>query len=180
MMYSPRPFLAALLVLAAATTAAEEATAPTPPAVLGEFKRSLMQALQVGMASGIAPAIEACRVAAPELAASLGGEGVRIGRSSHRLRNPDNAPPAWLVPLMDAYLADADDRRPRQVALPDGRTGYTEPILLKPMCVTCHGERLAPDVAEAIAVRYPEDAATGFKAGELRGVFWVEYPTPEP
>jgi hypothetical protein len=31
-------------------------------------------------------------------------------------------------------------------------------------------------VAEALARYYPQDAATGFDAGELRGWFWVVVP----
>ena len=31
-----------------------------------------------------------------------------------------------------------------------------------------------PAVAERVRERYPDDAARGFKVGELRGVFWAE------
>ena len=33
--------------------------------------------------------------------------------------------------------------------------------------------RCVPDVAAHIAQAYPEDQATGFEVGDLRGVFWV-------
>ena len=54
--------------------------------------------------------------------------------------------------------------------------GYVEPIMVQPMCLVCHGEALQPGVAAQIDERYPEDRATGFKAGDFRGVFWVEFP----
>jgi hypothetical protein len=40
----------------------------------------------------------------------------------------------------------------------------------------CHGpkEQLIPEVKEQLAKLYPEDSATGFSEGELRGWFWVE------
>jgi hypothetical protein len=40
----------------------------------------------------------------------------------------------------------------------------------------CHGpsESLAPDIKEKLATLYPQDQATGFSEGELRGWFWVE------
>jgi hypothetical protein len=44
------------------------------------------------------------------------------------------------------------------------------------LCLTCHGESLAPELAAAIARDYPGDAATGFKSGELRGAFRVVWP----
>ena len=45
------------------------------------------------------------------------------------------------------------------------------------LCTTCHGESISPGIASAIAERYPDDEATGFAVGDLRGVFWVEFPT---
>jgi hypothetical protein len=99
-----------------------------------------------------------------------------VGRASHRLRNPANVPPEWVAPILDAYVASSADRAPRAVPLADGRWGYVEPILLQPPCLACHGETLAPDVASRIAALYPDDRATGFRVGDLRGVFWIEYP----
>ena len=44
------------------------------------------------------------------------------------------------------------------------------------MCTACHGEAIAPEVKAALAQSYSEDQATGFKPGQLRGIFWVELP----
>jgi len=143
---------------------------------LAPFKRDLQAALAQGLAEGPVEAIAVCRLKAPEIARALSHDGVRVGRASHRLRNPANAPPAWVAPILDAYLASPADRAPRLVSLPDARSGYVEPILLQPPCLTCHGETLAPAVATRIAELYPEDRATGFRVGELRGVFWIELP----
>ena len=65
------------------------------------------------------------------------------------------------------------------VALGAGRIGYAEPIFMKPLCVTCHGEALAAPVRERIAELYPEDRATGFRVGDFRGLFWAEFPAGE-
>ena len=43
-----------------------------------------------------------------------------------------------------------------------------------PLCLTCHGAALSPDVEAALAESYPEDHATGYSAGDLRGAFVVE------
>ena len=94
-----------------------------------------------------------------------------------RLRNPANAPREWVAPLLDAYVAGEVDA-PRAVALRDGRVGYVEPIHTQALCLTCHGAALAEPVAERIAKLYPEDEATGFSEGDLRGLFWAEFPPP--
>ena len=77
---------------------------------------------------------------------------------------------------MAAYAARPGEREPRSVRLAEDRWGYVEPILLQPPCLACHGEALAPDLAARIAELYPADRATGFRVGELRGVFWIELP----
>ncbi|MBW2376809.1 MAG: DUF3365 domain-containing protein [Deltaproteobacteria bacterium] len=47
---------------------------------------------------------------------------------------------------------------------------------MQPLCVTCHGAELPPDLRARLAELYPEDQATGYAAGDFRGVFWVELP----
>ena len=102
-----------------------------------------------------------------------------MGRTSHRLRNPANSAPDWVDVALRTYLDENTDRAPRVVPLPDDREGYVEPIMVKPFCLACHGEILAPDVAAQIKELYPDDEATGFEVDDLRGVFWVEYPAAE-
>jgi hypothetical protein len=140
------------------------------------FKQDLQQALKGGLEEGPAEAIQVCRVKAPGIADALSVDGVRMGRSSHKLRNPDNTAPDWAGPIMQAYLDDASSREPRVVELDGDRRGYVEPIVAQPLCLTCHGSELAPEVAAQLAELYPDDKATGFEAGDLRGVFWLEFP----
>jgi hypothetical protein len=64
-------------------------------------------------------------------------------------------------------------------SLADGRVGHVEAIFMQSLCLTCHGESLAMDVADEIKRRYPQDEAIGFKPGELRGIFWLEFPATE-
>lgn len=144
-------------------------------AILQPFRNDLQQALKTGMAENPVTAIDYCQVLAPGLATDLSHDGVRVGRSSDRLRNPRNAAEPWMQMQLEYYRTHPDDRSPRTVALPDGRTGYAEPIWVQPMCLACHGEVLAPAVAERIRSQYPQDRATGYRAGELRGIFWVEF-----
>jgi hypothetical protein len=167
-----------VLVLAGVATAAQAGDETSrAAAVLKPFKQQLQQALREGLAEGPVEAIGACRLRAPEIAASLSKDGVRVGRTSHKLRNPANASPSWVAPVLARYLAEPKGARtPSSVALPDGRSGYVEPIVTQPLCLTCHGESIAPALAARIRALYPEDRATGFREGDLRGVFWVELP----
>lgn len=141
------------------------------------FKQQLKQALLDGLAEGPDSAVAACKVEAPRIAAELSVDGVALGRSSHKLRNPENAGPDWVAPILDAYVATTGDLAPRSVSLPEGRFGYVEPIVIQPLCLTCHGDVQDPALLEQIETDYPQDRATGFALGELRGVFWVEYPS---
>ncbi|MEQ8495287.1 MAG: DUF3365 domain-containing protein [Gammaproteobacteria bacterium] len=154
-------------------------TAATPlargAALVAPFKRALMGALSGALAEGPVGAIDVCRVTAPALADASSDATVRVGRASDRLRNPDNAAPPWVAPLLAAYVDGSRVREPASVSLGNGRHGYVEPIGVKPMCLGCHGSELSPEVAARLDARYPSDAARGYAVGDLRGVFWVEF-----
>ena len=144
-------------------------------ALLAPFKADLKAALIDGMQEGPAAAIAVCSEQAPAIAERLSVHGVRMGRSSHRLRNPDNAPPDWLRSTIDGYATQAVELAPRVIDLGGGRSGYVEPIVMQPLCLTCHGETLSPEIAASLLAKYPDDQATGFAEADFRGVFWVEF-----
>jgi hypothetical protein len=139
------------------------------------FKQQLMQALQRGLEQGPAQAIDVCRLEAPAIATAASVNGVAIGRTSFRLRNPANAPTVWQQTGLRHYQ-QSEDREPMLINLEDGRVGYMEPIVTAPMCLACHGSELSADVKDALSAHYPADQAAGFSAGDLRGIFWVTVP----
>jgi hypothetical protein len=145
-------------------------------ALLAPFKTALMQELVEGLEAGPVAAIGVCRLRAPAIADVLAVDGVRVGRRRHRLRNPANSAPDWVRPLLDRYRDTPTVRGPMVVPLGDGRSGYVEPIMVQPLCLGCHGSALEPAVIDALATMYPDDRATGYELGDLRGVFWVEFP----
>jgi hypothetical protein len=164
------------LALAVLPTHAQDAELARGAELLTPFKQDLQRALKSGLAEGPAGAIQVCRVKAPGIADALSTGGVRMGRSSHKLRNPDNTAPDWVSPIMQQYLDDPSSRAPQAIELADNRWGYVEPIIVQPLCLTCHGSELAPEIAARVSELYPEDRATGFETGDLRGVFWLEFP----
>lgn len=168
--------ISAVLFVVVSVAIADEATGTRGAEILAPFKAELKAALLEGLAEGPAAAIGACKLEAPRIAAAISVDGVAVGRTSHRLRNPENIPPEWVSPVMQEYLADPGARTPRTVELPGGKVGYVEPILMQPLCLTCHGDVQDSALAAGLADEYPEDQATGFKLDELRGVFWAAFP----
>ena len=149
------------------------APAPDPAAAVADFRTRLQAELKEGMAGGAEHALGICRDRAPRIAEESGTETMQVGRATLRPRNPANAPAAWLRPALDHYASHPEDRAPRTVALPDGGSGYIEPIHVQPLCLVCHGESIAPAVKQKLAELYPADLATGYREGDFRGVFWV-------
>lgn len=162
---------------AAVVERAQAALTPYQGALKAELGRAL--APPDGATPDVAAAISVCADRAPKLAREHSQGGARVGRSSAKLRNPDNAAPTWLTPMLaDFAKLPSGSHEHRVVALDGGRWGYAEPIWIQPACLTCHGEALAPAVDEELRRRYPSDAARGFHVGELRGAFWVELAPP--
>jgi hypothetical protein len=76
---------------------------------------------------------------------------------------------------LDGYSRTPGKTEPEIVQLEDGGVGYVEPIYVKRICLACHGSALSPSVASRIDEHYPQDEARGFKEGDFRGLFWVEF-----
>ncbi len=140
-------------------------------AMMSELIGELEAALDSG---GPAAGIAVCQSQAPMIARRVSDQfGVSVGRTSFALRNPSNLPPAWAETLVTEHVNE-----PIFVAGPAGELGALLPIRLKAECQTCHGpaEAISEEVRAAIAQHYPEDRATGFEEGNLRGWYWIEVP----
>ncbi len=142
---------------------------------LKPLKHELARALKGAMKDGgPEEAIGVCRLEAPAITAALITEEIAIGRTSDRLRNPENAPEQWMEGLLSEYEAGSRGMNGRAVYLEDGSIGYVEPIYMKPLCLTCHGKEIAPSLISLLNELYPEDSATGYETSDFRGLFWVK------
>ena len=137
---------------------------------------NLLAALAAG---GPSNAIPFCSVQALPLTETVSQTyEVGVRRVSHRVRNPQNAPDAREAAVLDRFEAQvADGQTPGPVVeRADGEAFFYAPITIStPLCLTCHGEvggGIAPETATLLTRLYPEDRATGFKLGDLRGM-WV-------
>jgi len=134
---------------------------------------TLMGELKAAIGDGdFARGVSACKEAAPTARKKISDEyDVKIGRTSFKVRNPDNAPTGWQKPYVEERVKD-------DVILTNeaGDLAYMSPIMTAEVCLNCHGtaEQIPDDVEKMLDEKYPEDQATGFAAGDLRGWFWVE------
>jgi hypothetical protein len=142
-------------------------------AMFTSLKGRLMEVIG---SEGPAAAISVCSKEAPQIAAQVSRQyGLRIGRTSFRLRNTDNAPPTWAKQLVADRIAE-----PTYLTQED-RLAVLLPIRIQASCLICHGSegRIPPPVKDALSEHYPNDQATGFQVGDLRGWFYVEVPATD-
>jgi hypothetical protein len=147
-------------------------------AAVQALQKRLQARLGKAMADGgPGRAVAVCRDDAPRLAAEAASEtGLRLGRTSDRLRNPSNVAPAWASPHVQAAAGKkAAEVEPAIVDL-GGAVGVLFPIAVAPACLHCHGPAasLAPEVQRELKAAYPADRATGYAARDLRGFLWAE------
>lgn len=183
--------LSALLPLQSAVPAYASPEPPaSPPAAsqaalaaikaYGEtLKGELMAAMQSG---GPVTAIEVCKVRAPAIAEAVSREhDLDVHRVSLKNRNPANAPNAWQREvLLQFEQRRAAGEDPASLVWQDtvdtpegGEFRLMKAIPTAGLCLGCHGEAVAEPVAEKIAALYPDDRATGFREGDIRGAFVV-------
>jgi hypothetical protein len=107
-----------------------------------------------------------------------------IRRVSLRRRNPANEPDDYERAVLETFDSLPVDERPGaehwEVISQDGAESlrYLKPLVTQPLCLTCHGDResMAPAVREALAEDYPDDQATGFEVGDVRGAVTIRIP----
>lgn len=149
---------------------------------MNAMQAALMTRLGDEMASGgAASAVTVCRDEAATIAARVAREqGIALGRTSHRLRNPGNAPPPWAAALIRTSAGSKAGAQSVRVFDLGDRVGVVRPIGFAPMCATCHGspDQIPAPVRAIVAAAYPDDAATAFVPGDLRGWMWAEVTKP--
>ncbi|MDF1565117.1 MAG: DUF3365 domain-containing protein [Deltaproteobacteria bacterium] len=150
----------------------------------GELKKALFKALGEG---GPTAAIPVCNEQAPALAEKLSAEQkVLIRRVTERRRNAANAPDAWEQKVLEAFARPIPQSGKVEVqehweVVEEGgkkQLRYARSILVGEGCLKCHGKEIAPEVKTELAKLYPADAAIGYAAGELRGIFSATVDLP--
>lgn len=153
-------------------TPSEESKAAMLAAKDALFTRLSGRLMEATADAGPAEAIGVCSQEAVTIANEVGAEhAVHIGRTGVRLRNPNNQAPEWAATLVEQKVDT-----PVFAVLSDDSAAALLPIKLQPQCLMCHGpeEQIVPEIKQKLAQLYPDDRATGFNEGELRGWFWIK------
>lgn len=127
---------------------------------------------------GHVAAIAVCNEQAPEIAKAVSSElDLAVGRTSLKVRNPDNT----ATPRQAEVLREFEWQwQQTQQQVPDtqfknekGKTVWMKAIVMQPQCVACHGTAVSGELKQAIDSKYPNDQATGFEVGDIRGAFVI-------
>lgn len=154
---------------------------------LGEgLKSELMAAIKSG---GANEAIQVCNQRAPEISKAVSTEkNLIVGRTSLKTRNSGNRPDTWERKVLEQFEARKNDGEDAAVmehyelAEYNGKPAmrYMKPIVTGKPCLMCHGEQIPETLQDKIAALYPEDSATGFRLGDIRGAFTIVRPVQIP
>lgn len=171
------------LALADADTATVNALTSEAQQRIKGFSAELKAALQAAIADGgLANGVQVCKEQAPLIAETWSSDGWQIGRTSLKVRNSGNSADNWEQQILQDYAVKlANGIPPAQLnhaeIVQNGDSElfrYMQPIMLDTLCVACHGSQLAEPVKQQVQQYYPNDMATGFTPGELRGAFTLQ------
>jgi len=181
-------FLTILLVTAHSQIYAEgfdkEASIQEAKSIVKSLAGNLQKELQAAMKSG-GPlnALEVCNIKAMPLTGRVAQDsGALVSRVSLKNRNPANTPNDWQSDVLkdfDQRVAAGEDPQPMASAtvteLENGKhqLRFMKAIPTGGVCLACHGQQLAPELQTKLDELYPDDKATGYSAGEVRGAFVV-------
>lgn len=148
---------------------------------------SLTDRLRKAIAEGgPANAVDQCWNEARPITDEISSQfGVKVKRTSTRLRSPANRPDAHEQERLNEALShlatgNGPSTLTQQVFLWGDSIAYYKPILItSPLCLKCHGVpgmELDSAAHAVITERYPEDAAVGYAMGDLRGYWSIRWP----
>ncbi len=142
----------------------------------GTLKGELETAMKAG---GPVEAMSVCHTKAPEIANTVSEEkGLQVSRVSLKNRNPVMGKAnEWQTAVLNDFEAkkaagnDPDTLVHAEIVGDEFR--FMKAIPTAAVCLSCHGTHLAPEVTAKLNELYPDDKATGYQEGDLRGAFVV-------
>lgn len=139
------------------------------------LKAALMSAMKK---AGPISAVEVCNEQAPQIADHLSNDHWQIKRISLKPRNPDNSPTDEEAAVLKQFerfqAAGSSFETLTWSGQLDGQYTFIKAIPTGGLCLTCHGENIQPKLYEKIKSHYPDDKATGYRAGDIRGAFLLK------
>jgi hypothetical protein len=153
--------------------------------IAGTTANSLMKNLSEKMEKGgIAEAVPFCNTMAHPLTDEMANKyDASIKRTSLYVRNKKNEPNQAEIKILNQFETSFSNKEPLKpvVTLDEsGKPHFYGPILLQKKCLACHGtvgEEVNIKTDSIIKSYYPNDKATGFKEGDLRGIWSITFNT---
>jgi len=131
---------------------------------------------------GTARAIPFCNTMAMPLTEEMSVKySTVIKRTSYKVRNENNAPTKDETRILGTYRKLIEANKQLKSIVERDKSGsphFYAPILLQQKCLACHGEigkNVTVETDSIIKSLYPHDAATGFKEGDLRGIWSIAF-----
>jgi hypothetical protein len=150
--------------------------------IAGATQAAMSSQLKAAMkAGGVPNAVQYCNVAAHPIADSMSQVyNATISRKTNQARNPNNKIQSELEREVFQIFQekwDTDEKMQPVVRHLNGEeVAFFAPIMAQELCLNCHGkmgETLLAANYEHIQSLYPEDEATGYAAGDLRGMWHI-------
>ena len=140
--------------------------------------KNLLKAIQK---EGTAGAVEFCHIEALSLTDSVSVmNNAIIKRVSDRPRNTANTANTEELGYIEYFKKlTAAGKEPKPIVKTEnGEVDIYYPITTNTMCLQCHGkpnEQIQPETLGALKRLYPSDAAIGYKANEVRGIWAINF-----
>ncbi|MGR6873020.1 Tll0287-like domain-containing protein [Pseudomonas sp. HK3] len=175
-----RTILMLAIILLSSTVLADD-TQDARSTIQG-FAKDLKHTLISTMKSnGPVAAINVCNLSAPAIAKQHSQSPWQISRTSLQVRNPNNQPSDWLKQVLLEFEQRKQKGEPvAQIEFSQQREDgwyFIKAIPTGEPCLACHGHNIKPAVQTKLAELYPNDTATGFNLGDIRGAFVVKKET---
>ena len=139
------------------------------------LKKTLVNAIKN---TGLVGAVEQCNIEAPIISQNLSTKNLKVGRIASKNRNPENKATLEQEQVLKFFEQEiALGKSPKnlyKVVETQDSMQYLKPIVTGKVCLACHGSKVSGDLKAKIKKLYPNDLATGFEEGSLRGAFLVE------
>ena len=139
----------------------------------GALKPQLKKALTEG---GVELAMKVCSVKAPEIAKNLSKKtNWQVKRVSLKARNSNAEPDAWersvLMQFDKRQLLGEPAKKLAKAEIIKNEFRFMKAQGTAPLCLTCHGSDLSDETKKLLNEYYPNDKATGYSLGQVRGAF---------
>lgn len=165
--------------------AATEEARKVADALIAQIRGELTRALE---SSGPLRAVVVCKYSMPEISSNLSRKhGWRISRVSLKARNPAlGMADAWEQRVLHHFDQQVS-RGEKAASLEQGEVvsepagkyfRYMRALAMGPLCQACHGtpDQISDAIKAQLALEYPNDTATGYRIGQVRGAVTIKRP----